>query len=388
MIRYFELTDEIRQGEIIRQEGRKHYRFSFGPFQWERTTIFQAYITEGTPLCGQYRELGEDAAQEQLMQRGKQLSRMLEKAEKISREAHAHQTGRDGQPYLPHIQAVAEALPDWEEKTTAWLKDICQYGGWTGAELYAAGFDGKICRSIGLLTPVPTDTYAQYLNRLRMDRIARRVKIAELAHYLEAADEKKLTQQEQTVLDTFREARKYLFGDIPACTEAGDVSAYYAPRGDMVPAQAVYQRVYPLALGGRKIPHGVSNPVLHRREGQLNLAFFVYTYTKNQLQQGFIGRPVSWILADLASGRIIEEISCSRTDFSSAPYTQTFSVHNPGGPKDSGFFRETYAILDEVRGGCLKGQPVDMDRYGEYLEKILLGVPPSYHCFYRELSNP
>lgn len=388
MTRYFELTDTLRQGEMIRQDGRKHYRFSFGPFQWERTTIFQAYITEGTSQFGQYRELQEETAQALLMQRGKEIFRMLEKAEEIARKAHGHQTTRAGQPYIEYVREVADILSDWEEKTVAWLRDVCAHSEWSVAQLSQAGFSRRICQSVDLLTLRANDVYGEYLSRLRKDRIARRVKIAELGYHISSVNEDALTPEEQKRIGKYREARKYLFGDLPTYSDTMELQAADAPRESIVPSQQVYQSVYPLALGGRKIPHGVSNPVLRKKGDQLYLAFFVYPYTRAQLQQGAIGRPISWMLADIQTGELVEELSCGTQDFSSAGEKEMFSVHNPNPPRETDFFRNAYAILDEVRKGYLESGAVDIPLYEAYLSKILLGVPPSYHRFYRELSNP
>ena len=44
-MQYYELLDPLRHGDVILTDGRKHFRFSFGPYRWERTTIFLPYIT-------------------------------------------------------------------------------------------------------------------------------------------------------------------------------------------------------------------------------------------------------------------------------------------------------------------------------------------------------
>ena len=44
---------------------------------------------------------------------------------------------------------------------------------------------------------------------------------------------------------------------------------------ELIPAMDVYQKIRPLALGGVKIPHGISNPVLRKRDSRICIAFFV-----------------------------------------------------------------------------------------------------------------
>lgn len=380
MIRYVELLSPYRKGEIIRLEGRKHFRFSFGTFRWERTTMFQPYLTEEASVFAQYRELDETVAQRLLVRRGKAMSEMLKKAEEIARQVHSYHVTMDGQPVLDHIQAVAESLPDWEEKTVAWLRWVCAYSEWTLGQLSKAGFDGHICHSLRLLAPQKNQSCGDYLTKLRQDRIARRVKIADLSRRIEAVDENAMGPQERRYVENLREARKYLFGDIAEYTETPGVSLELAIRTAPVPVEQIYRKLYPLSLGGRKVPHGMSNPVLSRYEGRICLAFFVYPYTREQLSCGLVGRPVSWILADVEKGDLLAEHFCDGTEL--------LAVGNPVPPLEADALKMAYRILDEVREKYLEEGTVDFRRYGEYLKAMLSGVPASYHGFYRELSIP
>ncbi len=148
-----------------------------------------------------------------------------------------------------------------------------------------------------------------------------------------------------------------------------------------------YQTIYPLAMGGQKVPYGVSNPVLRRDGDRVYLAFFVYTYTYAQMKQKAIGRPCSWILANIRNGKLIEIIHCAARSFTQADPKEQFSMEGTARKADTAFFTETYDILDKVRQTYLDQGGLDKQRYGAYLEQILQVVPPAYHRFYRELSN-
>lgn len=386
-MRYFELTDPLRGGEIIRTDGRKHYRFVFGPYQWERTTAFQAYITEGTEVTGQYRPISEEQAQKLLLERGKQLSALLKKADQIAQEAHKDQVDKAGKPYIAHPRAVAEMLEDWEEKIAALLHDVCEDTSWTIDRLRAAGFPERICQTVDLLTRPAGVSYGDYLKRLRDSRMARNVKLADLAHNMDLRRLPEPGPEDYARVEKYRKARQYLFGDISDFSEEVDERSAEKSVKRMTPAMEVYQRLRPLALGGRKIPHGVSNPVLRVRNGKLCLAFFVYTYNRADLQKGEISRPVSWMTADLTDGRLLEEIPCGEEDFSSAPPQERFSTENPSGMPPADFFPRVYALLDAVRQTYLDTGALPQADYGQYLSEILQAVPPAYHRFYRELSK-
>lgn len=387
-MQYFELTDPFRKGDVIMTDGRRHFRFSFGPCQWERTTIFLAYLTDGTGCAGQYREITEEEAQTLLLKKGRLLSNLLAKAERMAAQANQGRLDRDGQPRMERVMAVADSLSDLEEKIAALLHDLCTDTPWTEADLKSNGFTPQICRAVGLLTRPAGMRYGDYLTRLRQNRIARNVKLTELSRDMDLSgipnpDERALARAE-----TCRRARQYLYGDIPEFREELDESGFQCGSAGPVPVMNIYQALNSQALGGRKIPHGLSNPVLRSRDGKLYLAFFVYTFTRQELQSGAISRPVSWMLADLETGRLIEEIPCSREDFSRASREEKYATQNPNGKAAADFYEQTYGMLDRLRQAYLKNGVLDQNSYESYLNRMLQAVPPSYHRFYRELSKP
>jgi len=156
---YYQLTDPLRSGQIIREDGRKHFRFVFGSYQWERTTLFQAYLTEGTPFFGKYCSVSEEKAMELLKQYGRNLAGLLQKADAIAEKAHAGQVCKGGEPYIEHPRTVAENLVDWEEKIVALLHDVCEDTPWTVKQLQAEGFPTHLCLAIDLLTKKEGQSY-------------------------------------------------------------------------------------------------------------------------------------------------------------------------------------------------------------------------------------
>ena len=386
-MQYYELLDPLRQGDVILADGRKHFRFSFGPYQWERTTIFLPYLTEGTALFGKCREIDEKQAQELLLKKGKLLSYLLKKADQIAENAHQGQLDKGGQPYIEHPRAVSDELSDLEEKIVALLHDLCEDTPWTVKQLRENGFTPQICLAVDLMTHRPGDSYGQYLTRLRQNRIARNVKLMDLSHNMNLDRIPNPTQADRDRVEKYRRARQFLYGDIPSFDEKVDEKSAELVKAAPVTAMNIYKALNPQALGGRKIPHGLSNPVLRSRDGKLYLAFFVYTYTRQDVQNGAIPRPVSWMLADLESGKLMEEIPCSREDFSKAPAEEKYSTANPNGKMPADFHQKVFGLLDQLRQGYLESGKLDAAGYQRYLAQMLQAVPPAYHRFYQELSN-
>ena len=380
---YYVLTDRLHSGQIIQADGRKHYRFVFGSYQWERTTLFQAYLTEGTPLFGQYRQISQEQAMEQLTQYGRGLGQQLRKAQAFAEKALAGKAGKDGSPYVEYVSAVADSLPDWDEKIAATLSYVCQEDPQQLPRLEAAGFAPHICNAVSLLAGHTGTTYEGYLKTIRQNRIARNVKLMDLSARMNQIDPDRATPEALQNLQACKQARQFLYGDIPTFTGQVDEQAN-APGKLWRSCMEIYQSIRPLALEGRKVPYGLSNPVLCKRGDRLCLAFFVYTYSREDLQKGQLKRPDLWLTADVENGQLLERIPCTQEDFSKASRDERYSTHNPYGQKDGAFFCETYALLDAARQAYLKtGQP---DGYTDYLDRILQAVPPAYHRFYRELS--
>ena len=72
------------------------------------------------------------------------------------------------------------------------------------------------------------------------------------------------------------------------------------------------------ALGGKKIPHGVSNPVFRKSEdGEYKVCAFIYLYQAQELKDKNVRRPTKWMSMDLKTGAVTE-YNCSDLDFSGA----------------------------------------------------------------------
>ena len=141
-------------------------------------------------------------------------------------------------------------------------------------------------------------------------------------------------------------------------------------------------------LGGSKIPHGMSNPVLRKVEGQFVIATFFYTYTKEHLDAKQLPRPKYWMTADLDTGRLIQEISCKDNDFSKQSLDEMYSMEKPDGINPTReYFEAVFVLFDEVRSTLMETGVMDNDKYAEYMTKMLAVVPTSYHVFYRELGE-
>ena len=141
-------------------------------------------------------------------------------------------------------------------------------------------------------------------------------------------------------------------------------------------------------LGGSKIPHGMSNPVLRKQDDKYVIAVFFYTYKKEHLDAKQLPRPKYWTVADVETGKLLKENSCQDVDFSKQSFEELYSTEklvsiNPT-PE---YFSELFKLFNEVRDSLINTDKFESEKYSEYMDKMLAIVPPSYRIFYNELSG-
>lgn len=113
------------------------------------------------------------------------MNPQLEIARQIAIEAHKGQFRRDGvTPYITHPEAVANAVSD-AAKPVAWLHDVLEdCPQVTTLHLLERGVGAPNIVSIMFLTKWAGDNYEEYISRIKLDPIAREVKIADIEHNL------------------------------------------------------------------------------------------------------------------------------------------------------------------------------------------------------------
>jgi (p)ppGpp synthase/HD superfamily hydrolase len=108
-------------------------------------------------------------------------------AESIARAAHVGQTEEStGDPYILHIERVANLVEGENAKAVAWLHDLLEDTSVTVADLERRGFSDEIINAVEVLTRKPTETYADYIEYVAKigDPLAIAVKLADLRDHL------------------------------------------------------------------------------------------------------------------------------------------------------------------------------------------------------------
>ncbi len=106
---------------------------------------------------------------------------MLTKAIRIAIEAHKGQTDKYGVPYIGHVMRVMEAGQTESEKIVGALHDLIEDTEWTLDDLAREGFPDRILQAVEAMTrDKEKEPYDRYLDRLRKNPLAVRVKLNDL----------------------------------------------------------------------------------------------------------------------------------------------------------------------------------------------------------------
>lgn len=120
------------------------------------------------------------------------MRNLVETAQRIAHEAHKGQFRRDGKtPYVYHVALVAHKLGDQSRAViaAAWLHDVLEDSDYTAESLRAEGIPQTVVDAVVAITKMDGigETYGDYLKRVKANKIASKVKVADMLHNLSDA---------------------------------------------------------------------------------------------------------------------------------------------------------------------------------------------------------
>ncbi len=136
------------------------------------------------------------------------------KAMKLAYKAHHGQFDRGGVPYVFHPFHLAEQMDTEAEICVALLHDVVEDTDYTIEQIRAEGFPEEVCNSVRLLTHDDDTEYMDYVKKLKQDKLARKVKLADLEHNSDAS---RATGEDPAVLagrmEKYRKAKEILMDE-------------------------------------------------------------------------------------------------------------------------------------------------------------------------------
>ena len=104
------------------------------------------------------------------------------KAMKLCFKAHKDQVDKSGMPYVFHPFHVAEQMKDEPTTIVALLHDVVEDTDYTLKDIAAMGFGQDVVDALALMTHYKNVPYLDYVAKIKDNPIARKVKLADLAH--------------------------------------------------------------------------------------------------------------------------------------------------------------------------------------------------------------
>lgn len=106
---------------------------------------------------------------------------MLSKAIIFATNAHAGQKDKNNQPYILHSLRVMTTLSTENERIVGILHDVVEDTKYTLFDLRnQLELNGEICKALYAITRHKNEPYFDYIDRVKVNELARSVKIADL----------------------------------------------------------------------------------------------------------------------------------------------------------------------------------------------------------------
>lgn len=139
---------------------------------------------------------------------------MTKKAMKIAFEAHKEQVDKSGLPYIYHPIHIAEQMDDEDSVTVALLHDVVEDTDWTLEQLKAEGLSDSVITALSYMTHDDSIPYMEYVMKIAENPIAKKVKIADLAHNSDLTRIDKITEKDLKRVQKYKKAIELLTNKI------------------------------------------------------------------------------------------------------------------------------------------------------------------------------
>ena len=107
---------------------------------------------------------------------------LTKKAMRIAFDAHKEQVDKAGEPYVFHPFHLAEQMATEDEVCVALLHDVVEDTDITLEDLSVHGFSENVMDALALLTHDDGLEYMDYIERIKPNPLAAKVKLADLRH--------------------------------------------------------------------------------------------------------------------------------------------------------------------------------------------------------------
>jgi guanosine-3',5'-bis(diphosphate) 3'-pyrophosphohydrolase len=128
----------------------------------------------------------------------------------LAARAHRGQVDKAGQPYILHPIRLMLSLTGEQERMAALLHDVVEDSDVTLGDLTVAGYPVEVVEAVALLTHREGVEYSDYIERIKGNTIARRVKLADLRDNLDVSRISSPTEKDRERMEKYQVALKIL----------------------------------------------------------------------------------------------------------------------------------------------------------------------------------
>ena len=125
-------------------------------------------------------------------------------------DAHRGQYDKSGLPYITHPLHVAESMETEDECVVALLHDVLEDTDITIEDLTRIGITDRQIAALKLLCHDDSVPYLEYVQAIRVDQIARKVKLADLHHNSDLTRMNVITTQDIERVEKYKQAIEIL----------------------------------------------------------------------------------------------------------------------------------------------------------------------------------
>lgn len=135
----------------------------------------------------------------------------LEDAIQIALTAHKGQRDKGGRPYILHPLAVMMSVKTELEQMVAVLHDVVEDApAFPLEKLRSMGFSEDVLAALNCLTRREGESYEDFIDRVKENDVARRVKLADLDHNMDTSRLVEITATDRVRLEKYRRAKEQL----------------------------------------------------------------------------------------------------------------------------------------------------------------------------------
>lgn len=131
----------------------------------------------------------------------------------IAAQAHAGQKDKAGDPYLLHPLRMMLRMRSAEARMAAVLHDVVEDSEWTLDALRAEGFPEEVVEAVDCLTHREGESYESFVKRVKVNDIARQVKLVDLEDNMNLKRLNEVTSKDLARLEKYHRAWLALTGE-------------------------------------------------------------------------------------------------------------------------------------------------------------------------------